>query len=73
MLLEALEEYNTDTPYDIQENSQQVMLDLDDEELERSVKTCAYDNGVSTELIYGLMGIYLRDKALKHKQSSNIF
>lgn len=58
---------STDTPYDIQTTSFDLIDDLDfDPEFEKELKAYAYNNGISMDVLRRIGGIYFRDISLNY-------
>ncbi len=66
-LLEKVESLSPQTSYDIQESSKQAIEGLKEDERINPIKEFLYKDGSTLEDLFTVMGVYLRDKILKHK------
>lgn len=66
-LLKKVDELKPTTAYDVQEDAKKVIEGLREDERLNPIKEFLFKDGSSLDEVATVMGIYLRDKVLKHK------
>ena len=69
-LKKSVEDQNPNNPYDIQEVSHKVSMELKTDPRINTIKDYAFKEGLELDDILDIMGIYLRDKILKDRNIS---
>lgn len=66
-LLKKIEDLKPTTAYDVQENAKRIVEELRGDERLNPIKEFLFKDGSSMDDVVTVMGTYLRDKILKHK------